>query len=558
MGRLDNLLQGAASLEGDEATPASLFFALSSQDAVLDELERLTEEAERLVAVFGGSGAGKSSLLYQLVQRAPAHWDIVRLDANPMLHPEPFLDLLARQIDIADREGDVQAEIQARFVARRLKGRVPVVVVDDAHLLPPESVGLLLDLQRRRDQDWPCVRFLLFAQPELNALLESGAMRKAFPEGVDGVRIPPLGRRETDHFVESFLGADGRSGRFAMSAAQVEQVFRVSGGLPGRIEEETLQMLSEGALGYRPQFGLPAIPLSLIAAGGILILILVGILLWPEAPGEEEEALAMPKTDAPAPAEILSSAPAGFSPSVPTGDSLPEPGPSAVVEREAEPEPGGAGSEPEEALASWEGLPLPPLSPLEKDRTRSPFASPFPAAELESQDSPEAEGADPVPTPDADEAPAPPVASDFESAPADSSSPEVPDAVTEAPPPAVQNQPLQASTPPGEDAVTPESPSTSGAALRREIWALAQDPDSFTLQLVASGNREGIEKFLRGLNLSGKIALIEANRDGRPWYSVLYGVYADRAAAQNAKAALPPSLQGAWPRSFRSVREELQ
>lgn len=553
MGRPEGLLQDAAALEGVDDASGVLFFPLGSQEALLHELERRVEQGQRLIVALGAQGAGKSSILYQLFQHAPTHWDRVRLDGSPMLHPEPLLDAAGRQIGIADPETATAAVICERFVGRRLKGRQPVLLVDDADQLPAASIELLLRLQGEQHQDLPCVHILLFGQPELKAKLEAASVRQALPEGAEFLQVQPLRRREADQFVESFLGADGRSGRFAMSAAQVEQVFRVSEGLPGRIEEETLQMLSEGALGYRPQFGLPAVPLSVIAAAGVLILVLIGMLLWPEAPSDSGGETA--DSVAPTPAPAVEEAPqAVLAPTDP--DSAMEMAADTATDEAPRADIG----------AAWEDLPLPPLEPLAATPPQWPDSDPTPpkpAAPDAAAEPPEAPAAEPMPRPlqappgrpagpaEPEGAAAEGVEPANETSAAAAPETEGPEASVAAEDPA--SPPVEPSSmEPRAATESPENP------LRREIWALAQNPDQFTLQLVASGNQEGIDKFIQSLALPGKRALIQSRRGDRDWYTVLYGVFADRAAAVAAKAELPERHQGAWPRSFRSVREELQ
>ncbi|HNJ74068.1 MAG TPA: SPOR domain-containing protein, partial [Pseudomonadales bacterium] len=52
----------------------------------------------------------------------------------------------------------------------------------------------------------------------------------------------------------------------------------------------------------------------------------------------------------------------------------------------------------------------------------------------------------------------------------------------------------------------------------------------------------------------------ETRRDGKPWFTVVKGVYADRAAAVAARDKLPAKVraQQPWPRSVRDIQKELR
>jgi DamX protein len=94
----------------------------------------------------------------------------------------------------------------------------------------------------------------------------------------------------------------------------------------------------------------------------------------------------------------------------------------------------------------------------------------------------------------------------------------------------------------------------------REEWLLRQNPNAYTLQLVALGEEAGISRFLERFSLPGQAAYFRTMRQGKPWFSLLYGVYPDRQAALAARARLPAELQHSdvWPRSLASVQEEIR
>jgi len=90
-------------------------------------------------------------------------------------------------------------------------------------------------------------------------------------------------------------------------------------------------------------------------------------------------------------------------------------------------------------------------------------------------------------------------------------------------------------------------------------WLKAQSPERYTLQLVAARDRAALGVFLQRHELAGPHAIFARQLQGKPWYSLVYGVYADRDAAVQARAQLPASLDGAgvWPRTFASIQEQL-
>jgi DamX protein len=90
-----------------------------------------------------------------------------------------------------------------------------------------------------------------------------------------------------------------------------------------------------------------------------------------------------------------------------------------------------------------------------------------------------------------------------------------------------------------------------------EAWILAQEPQRFTLQLVAAQNEETISGFLEQHKLTGRAARYRFFRDGVWWYGVAYGSFAGRPEAKRAVSTLPKSLKATspWVRPFADVQE---
>jgi DamX protein len=65
--------------------------------------------------------------------------------------------------------------------------------------------------------------------------------------------------------------------------------------------------------------------------------------------------------------------------------------------------------------------------------------------------------------------------------------------------------------------------------------------------MVGLSNQSAIAVFTREHKLQGELAYITTEREGEPWYILLYGVYANYAEAAKALAALPDALKSQQP-----------
>ena len=106
-----------------------------------------------------------------------------------------------------------------------------------------------------------------------------------------------------------------------------------------------------------------------------------------------------------------------------------------------------------------------------------------------------------------------------------------------------------------EEAVRPGDDRTIGEVLGPQQWVLAQDPDTFTLQLASSRNRQLIEKYLTENGLQGRAGYYRSLRQGEPWYALIYGSFPTAEAAAAAVDRLPPELRkwSPWVRRMRDI-----
>ena len=97
------------------------------------------------------------------------------------------------------------------------------------------------------------------------------------------------------------------------------------------------------------------------------------------------------------------------------------------------------------------------------------------------------------------------------------------------------------------------------AGIKDDAWVWSQDPARYTIQLAAAANEQTIREAMQALGLPGERVVVQTQRDGRPWYVIIYGSFADRETARATIERLPPALQASspWPRGFASLQDEM-
>ncbi len=91
----------------------------------------------------------------------------------------------------------------------------------------------------------------------------------------------------------------------------------------------------------------------------------------------------------------------------------------------------------------------------------------------------------------------------------------------------------------------------------REDWLTAQNPKHYTLQLVAMTKEKTVKKYLKKHKFTENSGYYLTQRDGKNWYAVFHGIYADRASAKKAATELAQSqnIKGSWVRRLKTIQK---
>ena len=90
-------------------------------------------------------------------------------------------------------------------------------------------------------------------------------------------------------------------------------------------------------------------------------------------------------------------------------------------------------------------------------------------------------------------------------------------------------------------------------------WLLRQDPRHFTLQVVAAQDEPAVEDYLAVHGLAERARYFAFRRQGEPWFAAVYGIYANRAKAEEAAKVLTGRINASpWIRPLSDVQEAIR
>ena len=583
---------GSPERRGHRDTP---FFSTPELRQRLDLLRHLTDNSEKILLVKGPVGAGKSTLLQHFREEAREDWDLCCLQASSQLQPDRLYALLFRRFGITSTTEHGIDQLVRRFEMLAAAGHLPVLVIDDAEQLPAATVIAIFRLFERRPGTRALIRVVLFATPDIASLLRTPQLQAMNLQAVQSLELPRLSQDQSQAFVQFLLETTMPEVRPQIGSGRLARLLRESGGLPGALEGGLRQLMAratpdapepEGQARPAPAGSgrlavLKDLPVTVVVGGVALVALLLLALVFQDQvnqlfeEGATGESRSQDQASMEGPIRALPLPPQAPSRAESEGTPLPEqPALSAMppVESESPPvtlpeitlergvdAPGDAAESAGVVQQDQGDQPAdrtkPASSEGEEEVVSEDMSEPDSLAETGEQSGPVGEqespsiAGEPAKEPESalQEAQVP---AEVESGVAD-----VPSAgqVDVDPHPEAAGAESQA----GE---TDAGAAEKAATIKREDWLRRQPADYYTLQLVGVGSEQAALGFIRRHRLQGDVAYFRTVRDGKPWFSVLYGVFPGRDAAVRGQNRLPSPLrsQNAWPRTFASIQALLK
>ena len=248
--------------------PRFLFLSHGHREA-LACMQYAVEERD-LVLLTGEIGCGKTTLSRALMDTLDDSFRVICL-INPRLTPLEFLSNMARHLGVnepARFKVDLLEQIGKILFEYYEKGMTPVVVIDEAQLVPHketfDEIRLLTNFQL---DDRNLISIVLMGQPELKRRLKHRAYEPLRQRIGMQYELKPLNLDETAAYLDfRILKAGGQPGLF--NAVAVEAIYTYSSGTPRMINHAASLALLECFGRGESQVGKAVIDAVMLELGG--------------------------------------------------------------------------------------------------------------------------------------------------------------------------------------------------------------------------------------------------------------------------------------------------
>ena len=214
------------------------FFSGANRGATLEALLYAITHDEGIVKVTGEVGSGKTMLCRVLIERLPAEVETVYL-ANPSLEREEILQAIMDDLKFdmtgAHRAGQLLRALQDHLIALYGAGKRVVLLIDEAHAMPPETLEQIRLLSNLESSRHKLLQIALFGQQELDLHLATTLLRPLRERITHSFRLEPLVHADVGQYLMFRLRQAGYKGPDLFDRNALKLIAKSSDGLTRRL-----------------------------------------------------------------------------------------------------------------------------------------------------------------------------------------------------------------------------------------------------------------------------------------------------------------------------------
>ncbi|MEO5700968.1 MAG: XrtA/PEP-CTERM system-associated ATPase [Casimicrobiaceae bacterium] len=230
----------------------SFYFGSRPHRRAMAYLEYGLHQSEGFIVVTGEVGAGKTTMVRSLLDKLDPSKVVAGHLVSTQLDAEDTLRMVAAAFGIPGQnapKSQMLLTVEAFLVSLAQQGKRALLIVDEAQNLTPRAVEELRMLSNFQLDTHALLQSFLVGQPEFRQTMQSPHMLQLRQRVIAACHIGPMDAEETRGYIEHRLTKVGWKGNPTFDADAYAAVFRVTGGIPRRINSVCDRVLLAGYLG---------------------------------------------------------------------------------------------------------------------------------------------------------------------------------------------------------------------------------------------------------------------------------------------------------------------
>ena len=187
--------------------------------------------------VTGDSGCGKTTAIRQFTSSLDPNRTVTLYVSEASLTPRNFYYDVLNQLGVKPcfYRGDTKRQLVKEVAGLNANGKLPVIVIDEAHLCDMEMLTEIRFLLNFNMDSKSIMSLILVAQSEIRDTLKKQAY-EAISQRIDlRCHLPALDRAQTADYIAAHLAYASSSPAEVFTSAAVAAIFDFSAGLPRKI-----------------------------------------------------------------------------------------------------------------------------------------------------------------------------------------------------------------------------------------------------------------------------------------------------------------------------------
>jgi putative secretion ATPase (PEP-CTERM system associated) len=232
----------------------AFFFGSKGHSSAYSYLKYGVFQGEGFIVVTGEIGAGKTTLVRTLLAELDPRKVVAVQLVSTQLDADDLLRSVATSFGLPTKGADkahLLATLEAFLTSLITEHKRALLIVDEAQNLTPRAMEELRMLSNFQLGDRALLQSFLVGQPELRNLLREPYMQQLRQRVIASYHLGPMDREETRAYIEHRLHRVGWKNDPGIEPDVYDAIYRVTGGVPRKINTLCNRLLLAGYLGEK-------------------------------------------------------------------------------------------------------------------------------------------------------------------------------------------------------------------------------------------------------------------------------------------------------------------
>ena len=558
------------------------FYSHAALTERFESLNHYMQNENLLLIITGVRGSGKSSLKQHFMNTAAEDWQVSGIQAHTMMDASLLLRQAAVDFGITDPPLEpswLYEILNDQLIQLHHESTLPVLIIDDAHELPQDALQAILHLAEHHSNQETALRIILLCEPQIETMLEDHALLSLKERVTHYMEIPALDETQTAEYLRHRLAVAGLDSTSPFTPKVIHKIFKASEGLPSKINEYAHQNLFDDSEPDSPEESNldnelyheeTSFNFRNMLLGGFALIIVITVLLFqdrinklfeePKRSSNTTEVKQNQNKDIKAVPQTITETAKNIPDALASKDKLIEFSlTKEPVEKIIAPV-----KQPKNIIKNSIVLKLSSVktSPVFASKQRQIISINGSGFHNKQKVKVSWTGNEKILSSTQVN-----VASDTDinltlnvGTQEDTWNVTIIDPVHKIESNTISFDVIASET------ISKQKKTTSNAVIKKsnntsdlygQSWIKQQNKNHFTLQLLGTHQKSTLPLYLEKFNLKNNAAIFKTKRNGEDWFTLIYGHYPTKSAAQTAAQQLPKGMSPPWIRSFASVQPSL-